>query len=130
MPGLQTVVNEMNVIFGARNIRNLAQKRDLFSLDKPLGSAGVVVGKDDAQYGLWQKYLASMPAAIQRTIQAVVHHALDPAAPRTINWAWSPGYDYEITVWDVADNSVTNTPGGITVHIKSPYPKEGSKKAT
>ncbi|MDE2361195.1 MAG: hypothetical protein KGM42_00845 [Hyphomicrobiales bacterium] len=128
MPGLQTIVNEMNVIFGARNVRELSKRRELFALDKPLGSAGVVVGKEDVQYNLWQKYLAGLPPAIQKTIQAVVYLALDPAAPRTINWSWAPGYDYEITVWDVPDNSVTNTPGGITLLIKSPYPKEGSKR--
>ena len=127
MPGLQTTVNELNNYFGSANIGEMSKRRDLFSPDKPLGSAGVVVKAEATHYDLWQKYLARLPPAVQKTIQAVIYLALDPAAPRTINWAWAPGYDFEVTVWDVPDNTITNTPGGITLLIKSPYPKEGSK---
>ena len=128
MPGLQTIVGELNHAFSLRNINKLVPHRELFAPDKTLGSAGVIVQKGSANYDLWQKYLAQIPPGIQRAIQHIIYHALDPKSPTAINWAWAPGYDYEVTIWDVPDNAVTKTPGGITVLVKSSYPKEGSKK--
>ena len=76
----------------------------------------------------WQEYLAKIPPSIQKALQEVIYYALDPKSPTPINWAWAPGYDYELTIWEVPDNKVTKTPGGITLLVKSAYPKEGSKK--
>ena len=128
MPGLQTIVSELNNAFSRHNINKLVPHRDLFAPNKPLGSAGIIVQKGSENYKLWQQYLGNIPPSIRKTIQQVIYHALDPKSPTPINWAWAPGYDYEVTLWDVPDNAVTNTPGGITILIKSSYPKEGSKK--
>jgi hypothetical protein len=46
----------------------------------------------------------------------VRHH--DLAEP--ITFSWTPGYDFELTIWDAPDTGRTH--GGITVLLKSRYP--------
>jgi|RhiMetdeSRZDD1v2_1073273.scaffolds.fasta_scaffold00126_25 hypothetical protein len=126
MPGVQTLLNDLNSQFTPSQIGQTAKKREEFAPGKPL--VGVLVGKQHSLHPIYQRYLKRLPEAIQETLRSVIYHALGdkdlagkPRPPRQITFAWMPGYDYEITVTDVGDTK--KTPGGITVFIRSPYDK-------
>jgi hypothetical protein len=51
---------------------------------------------------------------------SVIRSAVARSMP--ITFAWAPGYDYELSVWDVADTA--DTAGGITVLLRSRYPAD------
>lgn len=67
-------------------------------------------------------YIASWPSALQRAIQAVIWENFTRAARVPITFAWTPAYDYSITVYDVVDTDISK--GGITVLFTSRYPAD------
>jgi hypothetical protein len=67
-------------------------------------------------------FLATAPGAFKETLRGTLHHALtqDPPIPVTI--AWSPAYDFSITV--TQSPSTASTSGFITIRITSRYPDD------
>ena len=70
----------------------------------------------------WAQYLTTIPKSMQLTIQQIIHYALGTKPPTTVVFAWAPGYDYELNIWQAPDAKVTK--GGITVLIKTRYPND------
>jgi|ERR1700674_5306015 len=124
MPGLQTILGELNTKFSRDGIKKLAAERDAFAPGKSL-AAGVVVHAKMSLHALhqpWQDYLKTIPESMQAAILAVIHHALGTKPPTQVTFAWAPGYDYEVSIWQAPDTRATR--GGITVLIKSRYPDD------
>jgi hypothetical protein len=121
MPHLQTILGTLNTAFSRENLPKLVEKREAFSQGQTLG-AGVVVDPSMALHGDWVQYLHRMPGGIQETIRSVIYHALSTKPPTQVTFAWAPGYDYEVTVWQAPDTRTSR--GGITVLIKSRYPND------
>jgi hypothetical protein len=121
MPGLQTVLGELNTAFGRQGIRRMAENREKFAPGNPL-AAGIVVTPQHALYDFYSAFIKSMPESMQEAIRSIIYHALGTSPPTQITFAWAPGYDYELTVWHAPDTR--NTRGGITVMLKSRYPDD------
>ena len=121
MPHLQTILGTLNIAFSKDNIQKLVAKRDAFAEGQTLG-AGVVIDQKMALHGDWVKYLHRIPMAIQETIRSVIHQSLSTTPPTQITFAWAPGYDYEVTVWQAPDTRTSK--GGVTVLVKSRYPDD------
>jgi hypothetical protein len=121
MPGLQTVLGQLNSAFGREGIQKLAEKKEAFAPGKPL-AASVVVHSKMALHEDWTKYLNSIPLSLQEALRSIIYHALSTKPPTQITFAWAPGYDYELTIWHAPDTRATK--GGITVLIKSRYPDD------
>jgi hypothetical protein len=121
MPGLQTLLGQLNSAFGREGIKKLAEQRELYAPGKPLAT-GVVVHSKMALHKEWTKYLADIPMSMQEALRATIYHALSTKPPTQITFAWSPGYDHELTIWHAPDTKVTK--GGITVLLKSRYPDD------
>jgi hypothetical protein len=119
MPGLQTTLSDLNRAFGRDNIKDLVARREAFAPGKPF-AAGVVVKEGTALHKAWTDYLNIMPKGIQVAQQAVIYYALGTSPPTRITFAWAPGYDWELTIWQAPDTDTT--PGGITILTKSRYP--------
>ena len=64
--------------------------------------------------------LDALPSALHEAIRAVLRDAVVRGMPVTL--AWAPGYDYKLTLWDVADT--TDTHGGITLLVETRYPAD------
>ena len=120
MPGLQTLFGELNHAFSQGRINELVDQREAFAQGKPL-AAGVVIKSGQQLQSPWLAYINQMPKGIQEAIRGVIYHALSSKPPVQITFAWAPAYDYEVTVYDVADTKTTR--GGITVVVRSPYSK-------
>jgi hypothetical protein len=116
MPAMQTMLTDLNQRFGPEGIRAVPMEllaRDdlrLSELATSLGTSGPgLVG-----------YLDQLPPAIHASIVSVIRSAVARSMP--ITFAWAPGYEYELSVWDVADTK--DTAGGITVLLRSRYPAD------
>jgi hypothetical protein len=121
MPHLQTILGTLNTAFARENIQSLAEQRDAFREGQQLG-AGIVINPKMALHSDWVGYLHQIPVGIQEAIRSVIHHALSTKPPTQVTFAWAPGYDYEVTVWQAPDTRTSR--GGITVLVKSRYPND------
>lgn len=74
---------------------------------------------DDLPRG-FDDFAGSMPVGMQRAIAAAISSAVERGLP--VTFAWAPGYDWELALWDVADTEQTH--GGMTVLIRSRYPDD------
>jgi hypothetical protein len=127
MPRHQTGISELNQSFGSKGIGRLAAHSEAFAPGKKLGS-GLFITKDSPLYGEYQAYLAALPGSIQETIRSVLYYALTAkdakgkSKPIQVTMAWMPGYDFKVTVVEVGDT--TQSPGGITLLLETPYDKK------
>jgi hypothetical protein len=73
-------------------------------------------------HALWIEYLGKMPPSFQEVFRSIVYHSLSTEPPTPITFAWAPGYDYELSLWQSPDTPPTK--GGITLLMKSRYPSD------
>ena len=116
MPVAQVMVERLNSYFNRGNIGRLtsdqfAEGQGLVELAKELG---VVTN------GIEEEILGSIPEGTQEMLRALIRHNLQRETPLAIQFLWSPGYDFELTVWEAPGTSVS--PGGISVQIRTRYP--------
>lgn len=120
---MQITVSAMNRAFSAESLRGLRDGLDAFN---PVGGNTLVdalktvpgVELPDAVLD----FVGGWPSALQRCVQAVIWENLTREATVPITFAWTPGYDYSVTVYDVLDTA--DTAGGITVLLTSRYPRD------
>lgn len=120
---MQTAVSAMNSAFSAESLRGLRDGSEAFSPvegNTLVDALRTVRGLEmsDSIYD----YVAGWPTALQRCVQAVIWENLRRDASVPITFAWTPGYDYSVTVYDVLDTD--ETAGGITVLFTSRYPRD------
>lgn len=122
MPMFETYLAQMNRHFGADRIQTLAaQRRDHFAPGAPL-DLSFLLEPDTPLQRAWSRHLATAPGSFLEVLRGVIHHALSTEPPTPVTFAWAPGYDFEVTVWQAADTKTTR--GGITVLLKSRYPDD------
>jgi hypothetical protein len=118
---MQTAVTALNVAFGADQIGELdpgpfSPSDGAATLAEAFVQVGVAI--DDAT----QRYVDGWPSAQQAALRAAIFDNLARDGRVPVTFAWAPGYDYELTIWDVRDTA--ETAGGITVLFKSRYPSD------
>ncbi|HUP84526.1 MAG TPA: hypothetical protein VM143_02555 [Acidimicrobiales bacterium] len=121
MPRMQTAVSAMNVAFGAEQVGELSPEPfgpvdGASTLSKAFIASNVDLDEVTAAF------VDQWPSALQAAVRATIFENLSREGRVPITFAWAPGYDYEVTVWDVRDTS--ETVGGITLLFKSRYPDD------
>lgn len=120
MPRMQTAVSALNASFGPEGIRDIDPTPFLAgsgtSLSEALLATGVGIDRATAAY------IEGWPSGIQAAVKAVIADNLMRDGTVPITFAWAPGYDFEVSIWDVLDT--TETVGGITMLFKSRYPDD------
>lgn len=130
MPAFQTLAGRLNVLFSREHIGDIDPEQfapgSRFSQLARL--YGVVPEGFEQQ---WFDYLDGIPPAISEAARAVLYSALTAdrgagsGAHRhrvPVTFAWAPGYDFELTVWDAPGSEMS--PGGITMLLRSRYPAD------
>ena len=99
---------------------HFAQGQDLVLAAQAYGIAKPPTQNDDTLV------LRKLPLSMQETIRAVIYANLDrPAGEQrySIQFAWAPGSDYELTIWETpADPKTAGSVGGITILLKTTVP--------
>ena len=73
-------------------------------------------------------FIDAFPSGLKEAVRAVLHDNLSSGKPLDVTVAWSPGYEDEVTLFQVADNE--RTKGGITILVKSRYPGDRGTPGT
>jgi len=116
MPLAQVMMERLNSYFTRERVREL--NADVFAPGADLARLAFdnQIAKTD-----WEKsVIASIPAGMQEMLRALIRHNLQREKVLSITWAWAPGYDYELNVWECPGTAVS--PGGITVLLRTRYP--------
>lgn len=119
MPMMQAMVERANQRFNRENIEAIqAQSASLGAgTDLAAGARALGIAADRRE----EEFLRSWPGGIKEAIRAAVYDALmRPSGPLPVQFTWAPGYDYEVTVWEVAGTA--ESMGGMTIALKSPVP--------
>ena len=68
--------------------------------------------------------LDSIPQGMQAALKALVTHNLtrEPADRWEMTFAWAPGYDFEVRMWEAPSTVVSRA--GITVMLRTRYPAD------
>lgn len=119
MPFMQAFVSEANLAFGPEGIRGL--DRDAFGPGRTLALAARETGIIEDESVL--DYIDRWAPGMQEALRALLHHDLQraPEERLPVTFAWAPGYDDEMQIWEVADGQ---SRGGITVFLRSRYPAD------
>ncbi|HUO88289.1 MAG TPA: hypothetical protein VMU08_03870 [Rhizomicrobium sp.] len=115
MPMLQAFVNDLNRKFGTEQIAQTAGLAKAFAPGEPL-DAGFVVRKNSAAYKVIQSYLRKIPESVSESVRASIYRALTSKPAKPVTFAWAPGYDFELNVWDYGC--------GMTVLLRGRYPAD------
>ena len=122
MPMFEAYIAELNRNCGRDQIAAFAREhRDRFAPGQRVDFAFLMEPGTPLQTA-WSKYVGQAPGAFMEALRGVIHHALSSDPPIPLTFAWAPGYDFELTVWQAADTEMTR--GGITVLVKSRYPDD------
>lgn len=113
---MQAMAASASGMFGAEGIKNL--KAEAFAPGVSLSDAVSSLGIARTRYQ--KDYLASWPESQQEAIRATLHSAITRGVP--VSFAWAPGYDYEVSVWEAA--STPESRSWITVLLRSRYPED------
>ena len=123
MPMLQFMLGRLNRRFSAQELIETRGRRELWAPGRSLSQIAREARTAPPELlELWATFLDTIPIAIQETIRAVAYAALSANPPVEVTFAWAPGYDFEVTVWQAPDTRATK--GGITVLVRSRYPDD------
>jgi hypothetical protein len=71
---------------------------------------------------LLRGFLADVPASMHAAVLGALRSALSRGL-RT-QFTWQPGYDHELRVWEVSDETPTGWDGMVNVFLTTPHPPE------
>ena len=121
MPDMHTALHQINGAFSASNIATVGAPA--FAPGNNLVDA--LDGLPGVQLSVAARtFLQGWPSGIQAAVGAAIFDNLSrPVAERVpILLSWTPGYDYDVRIWDV--RNTTSTHGELTIHLTSRYPTD------
>jgi hypothetical protein len=121
MPMFRAFVNHLNRSFDEDRIGETAKSAAAFAPGKTL-DASFVVRKGSTAHKLVQTYLNRMPHHLRESLRGAIHGALTSKPAKPITFAWAPGYDFEVNIWDYGC--------GMTVLVRGRYPKDRTPSRT
>ena len=121
MPALQTAMSKLNTSFTPGEIDKFAANAEAFAPGKKI-DPGLLAPAGTVLHRALGTYLDTLPGSFHETLRGIVYYALKATPPIPVTFAWAPGYDFELNVWQAPDTAETR--GGVTVLIKSRYPAD------
>jgi hypothetical protein len=125
MPFFQAMAKRANAKLTREQLEGV--DRALFeqpgSLVSGLRELEIVADDDEAAF------LEAFPSGLKEAARALLHDNLNAeGGPLDVTVAWSPAYEDELSLFQIADNE--RTEGGITMLVKSRYPGDRSVPGT
>ncbi len=102
--------------------RLLETVADVADIDGGAEALGLyaVLSSDEGE--LLRAFLSSIPGAMHAAVVGAVRSALSRGL-RT-QFTWKPGYDHELRLWEVSDETETGWEGLVNVFLITPHPPE------
>jgi hypothetical protein len=122
MPVFQAITGRLNERFRRGNIEELSL--ELFVGEESLADIASGLGVVGEPESISYVILDSIPQGMQAALKALITHNLsrDPDDRWEMTFAWAPGYDYELTLWEAPSTVVSRA--GITVLLRTRYPAD------
>ncbi len=117
MPALQTLIVKLNQLTTARKLLEYKQ-----AIARNPAAAVSDLGSVIADSDIGARFLKVWPRTMRAMIATLIEDNLKREKPLSITFLWKPAHDYEITVWECEDTTVSD--GGISVLLGSRYPLE------
>jgi hypothetical protein len=121
MPMMQALVGELNARFTKDRIDDLVRRIHMFAPGQRL-DPDLVTEPGTVLHRAMRSFFNRMPDTFHESLNAIIRTALSTSPPTEVTFAWAPGYDYELTLWQAPDTQLTR--GGVTVLLKSRYPDD------
>ena len=119
MPWMQAMVDKGNATFSRKNVERVSWRK-LEALGREATFADQAVALKLAESKPEQKFLEGWPAGQLAAVSAAIRSCLLRAPRMPITFAWAPGYEYEVTIWESA--GIEGSEGGMTILFRSRYP--------
>ena len=111
MPALQTGMSKLNASFGPDEIGKFAAANARSFAPGGKIEAGLLTPPGTVLHRALGTYLDTLPGAFHETLRGILHYALNAEPPIPVTFAWAPGYDFELNIWQAPD--APETRGGI-----------------
>jgi hypothetical protein len=121
------VLGELNAAFGGKTPLMNADHSPAFASGQPLGPALANVLQDEELKYLLNAYIGMLPGSFQESLRSIIHYALSQDPQVLLNFAWAPGYDFEMSIWEMVEPAPAQN--GITILLKGRYPDHDSRFA-
>ncbi len=102
--------------------RLLAAISDATDIDQGAHALGLYDVLPPAQGEQLRQFLADIPASMHAAVLGAVRSALSRGL-RT-QFTWHPGYEHELRMWEVSDETETGWDGMVNVVLTTPHPPE------
>ena len=119
MPEMHVSLQKVNAAFAASNIAKL----DTLTLLRSTSLLALLDALPNCELSAAAKaFVKTWPSALQAAVLAAIRDNLSrPADQRVpIVLSWTPGYDFDVRIWDI--RNTTSTHGELTIHVTSRYP--------
>lgn len=119
MPYMQTSLQRINGAFSSANIATVP--RETISNAADLADAFSSLPGVDLSDGAVE-FIRSWPSALQAAVLAAIVDNLSRDDDRRVPivMTWTPGYDFDVRIWDVRNTESSD--GELTIHLTSRYP--------
>ena len=119
MPWMQAMVDRGNSMFSRKNVGRVSLRK-LEALGREATFADHAVALKIAESPPEQRFLAGWPAGQLAAVSGAIRSCLTREPRMPITFAWAPGYEYEVTIWESA--GIKGSEGGMTILFRSRYP--------
>ncbi len=116
MPVYNLMVELANQRFNRENIGLISLEALGPELNLVDGAAALEIARNKREI----EFLGAWPPGQQAAIVAAVRSALESEPRMPVTFAWAPGYDFEVTIWESA--GMEGSPGAMTILLRSRYP--------
>jgi hypothetical protein len=122
MPSAQKMIAKANAIWRRENLDRLDSKwfADPFVPGERLAAWSEYITNHIAETPAERDIALAFPEGLREMLRALLYLNLRRRTPLEVQWAWLPGYDWELTVAECPGTAVS--PGAITVLIRGRYP--------
>ena len=118
MPFFQLMIGRVNQVFDWPAVNEL----DPSLFDPGVALVDLASENDIATNSREAAVLRAIPRGMQEAIRALIRDNLSREVSLAMTFAWAPGYDYELQVWEAPGDDGSR--GGITVLLRTRYPSD------
>ena len=118
MPFFQLMLGRINRVFDWPAINDIPPE----VFDPGTSLVELALENEIAHSNLEAAVLQAIPRGMQEALRAMIRDNLSREVPLAMTFAWAPGYDYELQLWEAPGDD--GSKGGITVLLRTRYPSD------
>ncbi len=118
MPFFQLMLGRLNRVFDWPGVNDISP--EIFDPGTSLVTLALEneVALTDREAAVMQ----AIPRGMQEALRAIIRDNLEREVSLAMTFAWAPGYDYELQIWEAPGDD--GSKGGITVLLRTRYPSD------